>query len=82
MKKRKIFLSIILITILLLSNIVLAQNSLPEASNNFYIYDESNIIDKEVENYIVKTNEVLYKKTGAQVVIATVENLNDLYIRE
>lgn len=82
MKKRKIFLSIILGTILLFSNIVLAKNSLPDASNSFYIYDEANIIDKEVENYIVKTNEVLYKKTGAQVVIATVENLNDLDVRE
>lgn len=82
MKKKNILILITLMTILFFSNIVLAKNSLPDASNNFYVYDEANIIDKEVENYIVKTNEVLYKKTGAQVVIAIVEDLNDLDIRE
>jgi len=49
---------------------------LPEPSRYFYVYDEANIIDSYLEDYIIKTNEQLYKRTGAQIVVATLSSLN------
>lgn len=78
-KKRRLFLFIILITILL-SNISLAEVDIPESSSSFYVYDDADILDGEIENYIVKTNEILYKKTGAQVVVVSTNELNGMDI--
>ncbi|SCG82742.1 hypothetical protein DW1_1169 [Proteiniborus sp. DW1] len=49
---------------------------LPEPSRYFYVYDEANIIDNYLEDYIISTNEQLYRKTGAQIVVATLNSLN------
>lgn len=51
---------------------------LPKPSSKFYIYDEANIIDADVENYIINSNEVLFSKTGAQIVVVTVNSLQDI----
>ncbi|MDR7857022.1 TPM domain-containing protein [Tissierella sp.] len=73
-KNRKIF--IILCTILLLTTTAFgASNKLPEPNYDFYVYDEANVIDKEIESYILEVNKELYKKTGAQVVVATINSL-------
>lgn len=79
--KRKILLSLIIL-ILLVNGLSFAQVSLPEPSSSFYVYDEANIIDREAEEYIIKTNEELYKKTGSQIVVATVNSLEGMDIRE
>lgn len=49
---------------------------LPEPSRYFYVYDEANIIDNYLEDYIINTNEQLYSQTGAQIVVATLNSLN------
>jgi uncharacterized protein len=80
MKKNKKFF-IILCTILLLTTTAYgASNKLPEPSYDFYVYDEANVIDKDIESYIVEMNKEIYKKTGAQVVVATINSLEGIDI--
>jgi uncharacterized protein len=80
MKKNKISFIILCIIVLLTSNVYGISYKLPEPSYSFYVYDETNIIDSNLENYIVETNKMLYKKTGAQVVVAAVDSLEDMDI--
>lgn len=82
MKKKsfKIFSILILLLLALFNTLALADGVLPEPSREFYVYDEANIIDSDVENYIINVNEELYAKTGAQVVVATVNSLNEMDI--
>lgn len=80
MTKKKISL-IIFLLIVLLPTLTFASNyKLPEPNYDFYVYDEADILDKDTENYIININEDLYKKTGVQVVIATIKSLDNMDI--
>lgn len=78
MKKSRLILCFLLTIFLLVTNVNVygAGFKLPEPSNYFYVYDEANIIDEYLEDYIINTNEQLYNKTGAQVVVATLNSLD------
>lgn len=78
MNKNRIVLCFLLTILLLVSSISAYGNGLdlPQPSRYFYVYDEANIIDNYLEDYIIKTNEQLYSKTGAQIVVATLNSLN------
>lgn len=71
MKKKSL---IIFLLVLLCATPVFAD-ALPEATRDFYVYDEANILSEEAKSKIVATNESLYEQTGAQVVIAVLERL-------
>lgn len=49
---------------------------IPSPNDLFYVYDEANILDDSLESYIIATNEQLYEKTGAQIVVVTLESLD------
>ena len=51
---KKLKLGVIILILLLSSSIVLA---IPKPSNEFYVYDEANIMDGNTENYIIQTND-------------------------
>lgn len=75
MKRRYILLLFLVVT--LVNSISYAVDlKIPEPSFYFYVYDEANLLDREAEEYIIKTNEELYKRTGAQIVVATLNSLN------
>lgn len=82
MKKNKNRISLIILCIIVLISTFSygAKLKLPEESYEFYVYDEANIINNDVENYIIDVNKELYKKTGTQIVVATVNSLQDLDI--
>lgn len=80
MKKKKLSSIILLILVLLSTSTFAASAKLPEPSYDFYVYDGANIIDSDVESYIINVNKELYKKTGAQVVVATVNSLDNIDI--
>ena len=83
MKNKKHLLILLCILVLFQGSIGLTVGfKLPEASYSFYVYDEANIVEDQVEEYIVDTNKALYKKTGAQIVVASVNSLEDMDIRE
>lgn len=77
-EKKSIFiLSFILLLVLSISlniDMVHAKTKLPEQSREFYVYDESGIIDGNLESYIIGVNRELNDKIGAQVVVAEVDN--------
>ncbi len=77
MNKKKLFF-LILLVISIISTGVYAKDKLPNATNEFYIYDEANIIDRNVKDYIVNTNKYIYENTGAQIVVATVDSLGNI----
>ena len=80
MKKNKIGLIILCLILLIPINVYGSNYKLPEPTYDFYVYDEANLIDLSVKEYIVNTNELLYKQTGAQVVVATVNSLENMDI--
>ena len=83
MKSKKVYLYVFsLILLLFTNNLYVLAESIPNPNSDFYIYDEVGIIDKSVADYMIKTNESLYLKTGAQVVVSVVNSLDDIDIRE
>ncbi len=48
---------------------------LPEATKEFYVYDEEGILSDEAKSDIVRTNESLFEQTGAQVVVCILNHL-------
>ncbi|NLL81153.1 MAG: TPM domain-containing protein, partial [Tissierellia bacterium] len=78
MKKHKNrFILLLAAFLILLSTSVYA---IPNPSYDFYVYDEANILSTTTENYIIETNKELYNKTGAQVVWATINDLEGMDI--
>lgn len=74
---KKLKLGVILLIVLLSSTAVFAM---PNPSNDFYVYDQSNIMDGNTQNYIIQTNDELYEKTGAQIVVAAIDDLEGMDI--
>jgi len=80
---RKKYLSVLCILILALNiPCYAAKFKIPIPTTDFYVYDEPNILDKKASEYIIKTNEELYKKTGAQIVVVIVDYLEDVDINQ
>jgi uncharacterized protein len=83
MKKKNLLFILLCTLILFQTSMGLAMGvKLPEPSYSFYVYDETNIIQRQVEDYIIDTNKALYKKTGAQVVVASINSLADIDVKE
>lgn len=83
MKKNKNRIGLIILCLIVLLTTVSygAKLKLPEKSYDFYVYDESNLLNTHTKDYIIDVNLELYEKTGAQIVVATVESLQDLDIQ-
>ena len=71
MKKR---LFLLVLALCFLSLPVFAAG-LPEATRDFYVYDEEGILSDEAKSDIVRTNESLFEQTGAQVVVCILNHL-------
>ena len=48
----------------------------------FYVNDSANILSRETKEYILKMNVDLHSKTGAQIVVVTVKNLEGRSIED
>lgn len=68
---KKIYAVLIALLILVSPLSVLAAQYDPPA--DVYVADYANVIDSDVENYIIRTGAKLCEKTGAQIVIMTVK---------
>ncbi len=55
---------------------------LPEPTNDFFVNDFANVIDEEDEKELMKIGENLFVKTGAQVVVVTVDTLDGADVSE
>lgn len=54
----------------------LATKTYPASSHAFFVNDLANVIDSDTENYIVDTNKSLEAKTGGQIVVMTVKDMD------
>ncbi len=68
---KNVFLKTIILMILFLSFLGMKSFAVVEQSAEFYVNDTANILDKEVEDYIIETNKKLNSATGAQIVVVT-----------
>ena len=56
--------------------------ALVKPTTDFYVNDYANIIDSDVEEYIMGRSVDLANKTGAQIVVVTVNNLEGKNLEE
>lgn len=86
MKKR--FSKVLYITVIFTIVVVMAYPAatasidLPEPTSNFFVNDFAGVIDSEYEQQIQNEAVGLYEKTGAQVVVVTIDSLNDEALEE
>ncbi len=53
-----------------------AASDIPEATSDFYINDFADILSQSTKDYIIEANKDLNAKTGAQIVVTTIDTLN------
>ena len=51
----------------------LAQAAIPEPTELFYVNDFAGVLEQSTIDELVKQNDELYAKTGAQIVVTTVD---------
>ncbi len=56
--------------------LAVAAADLPAPSTDFYVADYAEVLSEETESEIVVENDALYRETGAQIVIVTMETLD------
>ena len=79
-KKKLIIISGLLV---LLFNLIVNQSfAFVSQSTEFYVNDTANVLNTETKQYIIDINKKLYEKTGAQIVVVTVNNLEEKSIEE
>lgn len=80
-KNKKVF--AILLLILLLFNLLVTKSfAIVPQTSEFYVNDSANVLSNSTEKYIIDINKKLYDKTGAQIVVVTVKNLEEKSIEE
>lgn len=72
----------VMMLFLLWGSITVSAFNVPKQTDLFYVDDFAGLLSEESENYIVDVNTHLYGQTGAQVVVATVENLEGNSLEE
>lgn len=53
-----------------------ALASVPNRPNNQYVLDDANVLSSQTEQKIVNENKALFEKTGAEIVVVTVDFLD------
>ena len=72
------------ICLILLFLLLLSINSLAVVSptKDFFVNDYAGVLTEETKKYIIETNNELQQKTGAQIVVITLSNLEGKSIEE
>lgn len=77
--KKVIICSVIFFSILFLNG---SNYAIVSPTKDFYVNDYANLLSEETKKYILQTNQDLNQKTGAQIVVVTVKNLEGKSIEE
>ncbi len=73
---------IIVFTLMVSSLCISTSNALVSPTTEFYVNDYANLLSDEVEKSIINVNKQLESQTDAQVVVVTVENLENQSLEE
>lgn len=76
--KKKIVLVMLIIILLFPKNIF----AIVKPTEEFYVNDYAEVLNPELKEYIINTNKTLKQKTGAEVVVVTVNDLESKAIEE
>lgn len=78
--KKRIVSTTLLILLMSLSLSFSFAADIPKPTNNFYVNDFADILSDETEQTIMNTSVPLAEKTGAQIVVVTVDSLDGVDI--
>lgn len=81
MKKIVSFIVVTLVLSLTFTIFAAAIN-LPQPTSNFFVNDFANVIDDDVENELQSIGVSLYNQTTAQVIVVTLDSLDDYDVNE
>ena len=81
MKKNRIAL-IFAFVLMLLSPLAVHAYTIPEPSDDLYVSDYADVIDREVEEEIINANLELEEKNGVQIAVVTVDFLDGANIED
>lgn len=81
-KFKRFFPILLVLTIIFSTTSSFAKRNLPSPTKEFYYYDEMGVISEDLKSEILKTNIELQGKTQAQVVVATVDDLQQYPVEE
>ena len=51
-------------------------------NNSFYVNDSANILLNKTEEYIIKNSQFLYRNNGSQIVVVTINSLDNMTLEE
>lgn len=80
--RKNIIIKIILIFFICIILFEIKSLSIVEQTELFYVNDYANLLNEDTKNYIVNINQDLENKTGAQIVVVTVQNLEGNSLEE
>ena len=79
---KKRYVAIFAIMLLLFNLFFNNTSAIVKPSTEFYVNDTANILNSDIENYIITVNKNLCAQTGAQIVVVTVNNLDGMTIED
>lgn len=79
---KRFFRKIILLVFIILVLLVVKSYAMVSPTKDFYVNDYANILDSDLEKYIISTNISLEEQTGAQVVVVTINTLEGNSLEE
>ena len=69
-------------TLILFFSFSQSSNAIVSPTNEFYVNDYANVLSEDTKNYILENSAKLYDKTGAQIVVVTVKNMDSSAIED
>lgn len=81
-KLREMLTALLLVLTLALPALARASVNVVEPTEQFYVADYAGVIDADVQSAIVNSSAELYDRTGAQIVVVTVNFIGDSNIEE
>ncbi|KGP75106.1 methanol dehydrogenase, partial [Desulfosporosinus sp. Tol-M] len=77
MKRIPLLAVLILLFLAIASPLRAAGPDIPQPSREFYVLDQANVLEPAAEQLIIQTSASLAQKTKAQIVVVTVNSLNE-----
>ena len=82
LNKKNIINKIIVIFLIFIVLLGIKSFAVVKPTDEFYVNDYANLLNNDTKNYIINVNKELNSKTGAQIVVVTVQNLENSSLEE
>ena len=82
LNKKNVIIKILIIFFIIMNAFVANSFAVVKPTADFYVNDYAGLLSQETKNYIINTNKSLCSKTGAQIVVVTIPNLENNSLEE